>query len=67
MTDTKEQLAEAILAIKEDDQGVLDSNTTAALTGAITNRLDVALQKRKDDIRCDQLKGKFLGTDDIEG
>ena len=59
----KEELAEAILQVQESENGSL-GNSTAALTGAITNRLDHGLAVLKRE--CQKAyKGKFVGGDDI--
>lgn len=61
----KEELAEAIVQVQESEDGSgAITNTTSALTGAITNRLDqgVALLKRQAK---ENYKGKFVGGDDI--
>lgn len=59
----KEQLAEAIVQIQEQD-GTVVTNSTEALTGAITNRLDQGMAMLKRQAK-DNYKGKFLGGDDV--
>ena len=61
----KEELAEAIVQVQEseDGSGVI-TNTTSALTGAITNRLDQGMAVLKRQAK-DNYKGKFVGGDGI--
>lgn len=59
----KEELAEAILQVQESEGGAL-GNSTEALTGAVTNRLDQGLAVLKREYQK-AYKGKFVGGDGI--
>ena len=61
----KEELAEAIVQVQESEDGSgTITNTTSALTGAITNRLDQGLAVLKRQAQ-EKYKGKFVGGDGI--
>lgn len=61
----KEEIAAAIVQVQESEDGSgAVTNTTAALTGAITNRLDQGLAVLKREAKANY-KGKFVGGDDV--